>query len=245
MPVDPRIQQMLSTMHTPQPVSSGDAAEMRATAHAFADQSTPLLTDPGPAMASVVDEEVPVQDGRIRVRIYRPSDNRPLPSFVYLHGGGWWQGTLDRVDAFCRRLSETVHCIIVSVDFRLAPEYQFPIPLEDCYAALAWVVANADHMGVDPHRVSIGGVSAGGNLAAAVALMARDRGGPQIVAQVLEVPAVDLTLSQRPSTNLVRDTGSPSRNFSFVPGSTSASTPMPQIRLSLRCSPNSTACLRH
>jgi acetyl esterase len=174
---------------------------------AMLEQFQPQLIDSGPEMASVVDETIPVDGGEITVRIYRPSDGERLPACVYIHGGGWWQGTLTLVDPECRYLAQGAGCVVVSVDYRLAPEHPFPTPLEDCYSALLWVAANAERLGIDPERIAVLGGSAGGNLSAAVALLARDRGGPRLIAQVLVVPATDLTLSQPSIDALSKETG--------------------------------------
>jgi acetyl esterase len=136
-----------------------------------------------------------VAGGRILVRVYRPSEAARLPGHLTLHGGGWKVGSVtDRVaDAICRQRCREANCVVLSVDYRLAPEHRFPVPLDDCYAALRWAVANAAALGLDADNISIGGSSAGGNLAAAVTLRCRDKGGPRLRFQLLEVPALDLT----------------------------------------------------
>jgi acetyl esterase len=135
-------------------------------------------------------------DAAIRLRVYRPNRASGLPIHVLLHGGGFWLGSIDeRVnDAICRQRCRGVGCLVVAVEYRLAPEHRFPTPVEDCYAGLIWAVEHANDIGGDPDNVSIGGVSAGANLAAAVALAARDRQGPRLRLQLLEVPPLDLTL---------------------------------------------------
>lgn len=138
---------------------------------------------------------VPVAGGAIRVRIYEPEADAPRPLHVFFHGGGWCVGDLDQSDPRCRTIAAGVGATVASVDYRLAPENAFPVPVEDCYAALEWLVDHATELGVDPDRVSVGGSSAGGNLAAVVSILARDRGGPPLVFQWLDVPAVDLTMS--------------------------------------------------
>ena len=176
--------------------ASPSIPEARAAAHAMLDSTLAVLGgEAPPAVADEVDHQVAVDGAEITVRLYRPAGER-LPVHVYIHGGGFWTGTLDHSDAACRRIVHDVGCAVVSVAHRLAPECPFPGPAEDCYAALGWVAEHAEGLGLDPDRLSIGGVSSGGNLAAAVTLMARDRGGPAIAFQVLEIPVTDLTMSQ-------------------------------------------------
>ena len=151
---------------------------------------------PGPDPASVSHHLVPVEGGRILVRVHHPEGPGPHPLFVFLHGGGWCAGTLEERDPRCRAISAGARCAVATVDYRLAPENQFPTAPEDCYAALCWAVENARQLGIDDSRVAIGGESAGGNLAAVTCLMARDRNGPKICHQWLDVPATDATLSQ-------------------------------------------------
>lgn len=135
--------------------------------------------------------EIPVEDGRITVRTYTPQGHGPFPLFVYYHGGGWVIGDLESADFTCRMLADHLKAVVVSVNYRLSPEFKFPIPLEDCYTALKWVEANAGLLRGDSKKVIVGGDSAGGNLAAAVSILARDRKGPNIMAQVLLYPSLD------------------------------------------------------
>jgi acetyl esterase len=167
----------------------------RAYQHALSDLIFFRNSRPGPRVHAVEEHLVPVDGGEIRVRIYRPRPDPGLPCHVMIHGGGWKLGSIDeRVnDAVARTRCLGADCAVVAVEYRLAPEHRFPVPLLDCCAALHWVVEHADRLGVDAGVVSVGGVSAGGNLAAAVALHARDTGGPRLCFQLLEVPALDLT----------------------------------------------------
>ena len=142
---------------------------------------------------SVEDSMIDGPAGPIPVRIYRPSA-ASAPVHVHFHGGGWVIGDLDTHDRDCREICVGADCIVVAVDYRLAPEHIFPAAPEDCYAAFCWATANVDSLGALPGPVSVGGDSAGGNLAAAVALMARDRNGPAIAMQLLIYPVTDATM---------------------------------------------------
>lgn len=128
---------------------------------------------------------------KIPVRIYTPKGTGPFPILVFFHGGGWVLGNLETHDATCRALTNGAGCITVSVDYRLAPEHKFPAAPDDCYMATCWAALNAAAFGGDPTRIAIGGDSAGGNLTAAVALMARDRGTPSLAYQLLIYPVTD------------------------------------------------------
>jgi acetyl esterase len=160
------------------------------------------LGGPGDDIAEETNRTIPGPHGDIPIRIYRPhvsadSADRAdaLPCLVYFHGGGWVLGTLEGTDAVCRAVANRAGCVVVSVDYRLSPEYKFPIPLDDCYAATLWVVANGKDIGVDGTRVAVGGDSAGGNLATAVSLRARDEGGPALRMQLLVYPVTDHNFS--------------------------------------------------
>jgi acetyl esterase len=137
------------------------------------------------------DVSIPGPGGPLPLRIYHPEGAGPFPALVYFHGGGWVVGDLDAFDSLCRELCGMVGCVVVSVDYRLAPEHKFPAAIDDCLAATRWVAAHAAELGVDPQRVAVGGDSAGGNLAAVTALRVRDEGGPALCAQLLIYPATD------------------------------------------------------
>jgi acetyl esterase len=165
-----------------------------------------VVVRPGRGVESISHEMVPVHGGHILVRLYRPQEGT-LPLHVFLHGGGFCTGTLDQRDQRCQELAAEAGCVVASVDYRLAPENQYPTAPEDCYAALCWLVEHADPLGIAPGAVSIGGESAGANLATVACLMARDRGGPPLVFQLLEVPTTDLTMSQPSITQLASGYG--------------------------------------
>lgn len=153
---------------------------------------------PRPDVHAVADRTVPGPAGGIPVRVYRPNAEEGLPVLLFAHGGGWSICNIETHDGLCREIANRSGCLVVSVDYRLAPEDVFPAAAEDFYAAATWVAEHAAEIGGDPERVAVGGDSAGGNLAAVVSLMARDRGGPRFAFQLLAYPGLD-GLSQRPS----------------------------------------------
>lgn len=158
----------------------------------YRDTRAALQPDP-PEMAAVKDSTADGPAGPIPLRLYRPSASGPTPPvLVYFHGGGWVIGDLDTHDVLCRQLARESKAAVVSVDYRLGPEHKFPAAVEDCWAATRWVAGNGAALGVDGRRLAVGGDSAGGNLAAVVALMARDAGGPAIALQLLIYPGTDM-----------------------------------------------------
>jgi acetyl esterase len=142
-------------------------------------------------VASVVDRFIPGPTADIPVRIYTPEGDGPRGGIVFFHGSGWVIANLDIADAAVRSLARSTGCVVVSVNYQKAPEHKFPVPFEDCWAATRWVHANAAELRFDPARLAVAGDSAGGNLAAAVSLRARDEAGPPIAMQVLVYPALD------------------------------------------------------
>jgi acetyl esterase len=133
----------------------------------------------------------------VPVRVYRPAADTNLPIFVVLHGGGWVIGNVEQYDGIARWLANASGTVVVSVDYRLAPEHPYPAPLDDCFTALKWAAAHATEIGGDASRIAIGGDSAGGNLAAVCALLARDAGGPELALQALIYPVTDVNFGTR------------------------------------------------
>jgi acetyl esterase len=142
-------------------------------------------------VASVADLIVPGLNGSIPIRIYAPGGKGPLPVLIYFHGGGWVIGDIESSDGLCRTLTNATGCIVVSVGYRLAPEHPFPAAADDAYFATLWVAMNAAGFGGDPSRIAVCGDSAGGNLAAVVTQIARDRGRPALRFQLLIYPVTD------------------------------------------------------
>lgn len=143
------------------------------------------------ANAHIEDRVIPGPGGNLAVRIYRPAAKGPLGVLVYFHGGGWVLNSVDTHDHICRALANAAGCIVVSVDYRLAPEHKYPAAVEDAFAATCWAAANATNFGGDPKRLAVGGDSSGGNLAAVTALLCRDRQGPTLCHQLLIYPVTD------------------------------------------------------
>ena len=151
-----------------------------------------------PELESVRPLSIPAPHGAIPARIYTPKTVRKTaggaPCLVFFHGGGWVIGDLDSHDVVCRQLAHEGELIVISVDYRLAPEHKFPAAVDDAITAAKWIAANAQQLGIDAARLIVGGDSAGGNLAAVVALAARDGNGPEIAGQVLIYPATDFAM---------------------------------------------------
>jgi acetyl esterase len=171
-----------------------------------------LVTNPEPPeLKSVQPLAIPSPAGVIPARIYTPLKLRQTgglaPALVFFHGGGWVIGDLDSHDVACRKLAVEGELIVIAVDYRLAPEHKFPAAVDDAIAATTWIARNARQLGIDPSRLTVGGDSAGGNLATVVAIAARDGGGPAIAGQVLVYPATDFGMThpshREPETSLL------------------------------------------
>jgi acetyl esterase len=204
MPLDPQVKGMLDAMAQMgldhfERISTFSAPSLRAALDA---QRMPVAA---PEVAKVEDRTIPGPDGNdVPIRIYWPVPSvadagTPPALVVFFHGGGWVFGGLETHDATVRSLVDLTGYIFVSVDYRLAPEHRFPAAPEDCFAAARWAAEHAETLGADPARLAVAGDSAGGNLAAVVSLMARDRGGPQLAFQLLIYPCTDMDPGAYPS----------------------------------------------
>ena len=194
MNLDPAVQRFAD-------VGAGDTLnhltvpEQRQYMRHLADLNFLRFSSRGPEVYSITDHDIAVDGGRVTARVYHPGPEDGLPAHLSLHGGAWWHGSIDdRIsDAIWRQRCAQARTVVIGLDYRLAPEHKFPAALGDAFAALCWMTDNARMLRIDPGNVSVGGSSAGGNLAAALTLKARDEGGPRLRFQLLEVPALDLT----------------------------------------------------
>lgn len=188
MPLDPQVKKILeeaAALDLPayQDLSPSEARKQ------MLDLTAPV--DPLMTVDRVEDRSIPGPSSEIPIRLYYPEGDPPFAAVVYFHGGGWVIGSLDTHHGVCHAFAKKSGCLIVSVDYRLAPEHRHPAAVEDAYAATVWVAENAAAIQADPQRIGIGGDSAGGHLAAVVAQMARDRQGPRLGLQVLIYPITD------------------------------------------------------
>lgn len=188
MPLNPQVEALLA-MFAAMPAwdyATLTAPELRAV------NDNPMAFGEPPAVARVEDLALDLPGRTLPARLYVPAGAAsPAPLVVFYHGGGWVIGTLETHDATCRALARASGAAVLSVGYRLAPEHPYPAPVDDCYDALVWAAAHADELGCDPRRLAVAGDSAGGNLSAAVSIMARDRGGPALRHQLLIYPVTD------------------------------------------------------
>ncbi len=196
MPLDPRAQAFLDSLS-----ALGSWADPRSISidnqRKWMEKFARAQMGAAPAVSRVQDRSIPGPGGQVPIRVYTPEGRQPLPVLVYFHGGAFTMGSINTEDPLCRALANGAGCIVVSVEYRLAPEHKFPAGVEDCYAATSWVAGHAAELGGDAARLAVGGSSAGGNLAAVVALMARDRGGPELIFQLLLYPVTNCAFDTR------------------------------------------------
>lgn len=199
MPLDPLLEPMLASLpELPSfPADLADWPAFRKTNRESMEAVIAHVMEPGPEVGDVQRVNVAVGGGEIVLVVYTPSTVGPHPVHLYLHGGGWVEGSVHdtAVDTFCRERAALAGCLVVSVGYRKAPEHPFPTALDDCFAALQWVAGHAEQLNAAADRITVGGGSAGANLAAALTLKSRDERGPAISFALLEVPALDFTMS--------------------------------------------------
>ena len=192
MPLNPAVREYLARQEEAQIPSIEKLSPAEARYYSRLRSQAAVLPD-------VVSRDILVsgRDGLLTARIYEPDGDGPFPILVWFHGGGWVVGDLYGTDIQAKAISEQTGCIVASIDYRLAPETKFPGPVEDCYSATEWVYRNALELNGNPNKIAVGGSSAGGNLAAAVSLMARDRNASYIKFQLLVYPVTDRNLDTK------------------------------------------------
>jgi acetyl esterase len=184
-PFDPELAQWISMLPD---IDFKDIATLRGADEAMMEHLPPYE----PPVPLTVRDTVAPGEPDVPVRVYAPeSQDGPLPGLLFIHGGGFILGNITMFDGEAKRIAAEVGAVVVSVEYRLAPEHPYPAGLDDCYAALLWTAKSASELGIDPARLAVGGDSAGGGLTAAVALLARDRGGPELCFQYLGIPELD------------------------------------------------------
>lgn len=194
MSLRPHIEEAIRNMPTTQPAKPEDMLKSREIER---DVLTPV--EQRPKVHKMEDLTVPGPAGDIPIRVYSPEGEGPFPILMFFHGGGFVLQSIETHDELCRYLTLNTGCKVVSVQYRLAPENPFPAAPEDCYAATKWVAENADKIDGDASKLYVSGDSSGGNLAAVVCLMAKDRNGPKIAKQVLIYPITDYHTKDEPS----------------------------------------------
>lgn len=194
MPVDPQIQALLDRGTGVPATHTLPVAEARRQYEARI-----ALMAPPAEVANIVERTIDGPGGPLQLRVYTPAGSLPLALMMFFHGSGFVLCSLDTHDGMCRNLAAGIGCVVVSVDYRLAPEHKFPHGADDCLAATRWVAAHAAELGIDPARIMLAGDSAGGNMAAVTALRVRDEGGPTLCGQMLLYPVTDYHTPGTPS----------------------------------------------
>ena len=194
MPVDPQIQALLDK-GTGVPATHTLPVDV---ARAQYEARIALMAPPA-EIAVVRELAIDGSSGKLRIRVYTPHGKGPFPLLVFFHGSGFVLCSLDTHDGMCRNLCAGAACVVVSVDYRLAPEHKFPAGIDDCLVATRWAAAHAAELGADPARIAVAGDSAGGNMAAVTALRVRDEGGPALCGQLLLYPVTDYHTPGTPS----------------------------------------------
>ncbi len=199
MPLDPQVKNLLDAVEAMgfEALHTLSVEEARRRSDAMIDPDSFPEYD-----GRIEDRMIPGPAGELRIRVFTPAGNGPFPIVMFYHGGGFVLGGLDSHEAVCRLLSQQSGAIVLSVDYRLAPEHKFPAAVDDCLAATRWAADNAASLNGDPDRLAVSGDSAGGNLAAVIAMRIRDEGGPALRGQLLIYPVAD---HYHPGTQSYRD----------------------------------------
>ncbi|WP_019424459.1 alpha/beta hydrolase [Paenibacillus sp. OSY-SE] len=187
MPLHPQIHDFLERYYAVADTMSLEQISLEQLRHYF---NLTWLTEHVEPVKQVQNRMIPGQEHDVPIRVYTPEGDGPHPALVYYHGGGFILGGLDSHDSICRVFANAASCVVVSVDYRLAPEHKFPAAVEDAFASLNWVADHADELNVNPSQIAVGGDSAGGNLSAVMAIKAKEQGSPPLTYQLLIYPAV-------------------------------------------------------
>ncbi|QDI90893.1 alpha/beta hydrolase [Salicibibacter halophilus] len=183
MPLDPQAKTILDFLSQGPSLETLPLEEARASFEKLSDTAQPQVVE------NVEDRTIPGPNGDIPIRIYNPFHDGSHPAFIFYHGGGWVVGSIETHDPLCRSLANLAQCIVISVDYRLAPEHKFPKAVEDAYAAAEWIAKNGADIHVDTDHIAVGGDSAGGNLATVTTMIAKEKGRPALSYQVLFYPS--------------------------------------------------------
>jgi acetyl esterase len=194
MSLDPSVQSLIKDLSSKLPSTGGEEELNPLSLRRIVREMALVEGEPEP-VHSLTDLAIPSPTGPVPVRIYTGLNlgQTPPAAILFFHGGGWVTGDLDTRDALCRKMANQVGAVVISIGYRLAPEYKFPACLDDAYAAASWVAESGDQLGVDVKRIAVVGDSAGGNIAAALTLLCRDRAGPSLLFQCLIYPVVDVS----------------------------------------------------
>ena len=203
MPLDPRLQPLLNQVASqaqrgprePMILLSEERAKLKVGVESQQMQAAIALSNEQEPIAHIENRVIPGPMGDIPFRLYTPKGTGPFPILMFFHGGGWFSGNVDTHELMCRSLCHGAQCLVLSVDYRLAPEHKFPAGLEDCYTATCWAATHAAEFQADPTRIAVSGDSGGGTFATVVALTSHDRSGPTLVFQLLLWPSIDFRIT--------------------------------------------------
>ena len=190
MPLDPKVKKLIEIkgFETNPKMDMKTVRKLNSAKTEFIKNNYPLLIE---KIFNIEDLEISLKERKINVRIYKNNKNNNCPLIMYFHGGGWVHGDLDSSDSLCRSLAVRTNAVIVSVEYRLAPEIPFPGAVWDCYDAMVWAIDEKNYLGINPQNIVVSGTSAGGNLAGAVSMLSRDKSYPEISHQILLCPVIN------------------------------------------------------
>jgi acetyl esterase len=196
MPLDPQFEKMLQRMNSMPGFSMDSLTPQALRSMMNQGANFPRKVE---KVKKVEDRILPLEGREIPIRVYTPEGEAPYPALVYYHGGGFVIGDLNISDSICRNLANAAGCVVISVDYRLAPEHKFPAAVEDAYDSVQWIASHAEEFDIDPNRIAVGGDSAGANLSTVACIIAKERNTPHIVYQLLIYPGTGYEGEEPPS----------------------------------------------